>query len=935
MKQKFTHLHVHTDASLRDGMGPVRAMIAHAKGLGFDTLAMTDHGTLANAVTFTIEAQEAGIKPIMGMEGYIEYDGTIGHITLLADGEKGWHSLVTLNNKAQESGHRSPAFRIDDLVKHADGLVCLTGCIASPFQQMTPDDAYRLGLRLKSAFGQRLFSELMFVGDSLAWERPLQLASRLHIKPVITNDVHFTQKTHQSIHPILTKMKAGFSYDSHELYLKTREEMLRAATRFGLSKEDANEYLDRAHNIGRIVRPVELRAEPHLPTTEGETSLQKRVLSGPRASLLADEEYLKRVRHEAKIVHDMGYEDYFIILDNILQNARNKGVKIGPGRGSGAGSLILYLLGITDVDPIKYGLQFERFLNPERRGMPDVDVDIDSERRDEVLAYAADKYGAVPIATYSRYSHKSLVRDLGKMFKFDQKLIDLIADGDDMSESFMDAVRIEPNFATAYEVLLGQIRHKGKHAGGVIITDTLVPLERVGDTLAAGWSEGRRNELSYAGVVKFDLLGLSVLSALSRLEKMHGVTPDAPEDGSAVFSIFQRGDVSGIFQFSGSDGIRRLTMDVKPDTFEDLVAINALFRPGAIDSGSMTKFVEWKKKPRKVAAYIADVLAPTYGAIVYQEQVMEIYRRTVNGSLGEADMARRVIAKGALKSEDPDWLRKFAALQATFIDGAVKRHGMKPEAAKELWDELATHVRYSFNKSHATAYSMLAWECAWWKYHYPVSFYATMLNVDKENEQAYIINALQAGVTIKPPHINRSGTSWVADEDEKIIFMPLATVKFMGPSGVAALVEEREKFGPFVNYEEYMERVPKARVKKNAREGLYAIGGFDGLDGDEAALELNLPLETVGRTQIERKYLGYVVPTRKMLETFEKYERLGYICGIIDSSETRTSKWGEYAVYRISPSGIFWTRDVMDLEEGTVVAVMMGVKGKAKEIKLL
>jgi len=398
---KLAHLHVHTDASLRDGLGVVPRLVGRAKEMGFRHLAMTDHGTLANAISFSIEAQEAGIKPLIGLEGYVAFDGQIGHITLLADGMVGWHSLLELNNKAHLSLYRQPAFEIDDLVTNAEGLVCLTGCIASPFHQLGLTEAKRLVYRLREGFGNRLFAELMFAGDTSAWERPLRLASMTGLKPVVTNDVHFPYQSDGSVHSILTRMKSGFDYDSSELYLKSYDQLLEAAIRHGISKPEATEMLDRTGRIGDLLGEVTLKEDPHLPKIGMDSEHFLDMLSErPRwRSGVDDDEYAERVAHELDVIAEMDYLDYFVILDDIIQEAKKRGVKVGPGRGSGAGSLILYILGITDVDPLEHGLQFERFLNPERRGMPDVDVDIDSEGRDLVLDYTRDKYGAVPIAT--------------------------------------------------------------------------------------------------------------------------------------------------------------------------------------------------------------------------------------------------------------------------------------------------------------------------------------------------------------------------------------------------------------------------------------------------------------------------------------------------------------------------------------------------------
>ena len=939
---QFAHLHLHTDASLRDGLGTVSRMISKAKSMGFRQIAMTDHGTLANAVTFTMEALAQKIKPLIGLEGYVEFDGEIGHITLLADGAEGWNSLLKLNNLAHDSEYRQPAFSIDSLVDNADGLVCLTGCIASPFQQLSIGDAQRLGSRLKGAFGHRLFAELMFVGDSIAWERPLKLASMLNIKPVITNDVHFPNKADGSIHPVLTKMKSGFDYDSSELWLKSSTELYNSAMRYDLPAEKIIEYMNRSGNIAKMLGGVDLSSKPKLPKVEGMDGriFWDRLDPIRRKIVSTSTEYGRRYTKEMHVIDSMGFADYFAILDDILKFARKGGIKIGPGRGSGAGSLVLYMLGITDIDPIKHGLKFERFLNPSRVSMPDVDVDIESERRGEVLEFAKERFGAIPIATYSRYSHKSLTRDLGRMYRVEKGLVDKAADKGPSSEEFAEIAKDKPGFVQSYEAFLGQIRHKGKHAGGVIITETPVPIERVGDGLAAAWTEGMKNELSYAGIVKFDLLGLSVLSALRRLENSTGQKAGEPFDNAPPFTLFRKGDLVGIFQFSGSDGIKDLTVEMQPHTFDDLIAINALYRPGAIDAGSTAMYPKWKESPRTVPGYLKEILKPTYGAIVYQEQVMEIFALTVGGTMAEADMARSLITKA--KPDSAVWVDKMDNMRLQFIAGAVTNHGLTHARATALWGELETHSNYSFNKSHSTAYAQIAWECAWWKFNYPTRFYAEMLNVDPAEEQTYIVDAVQHGIKILPPHINKSTNEWVRSGPSELA-MPLSAIKFLGKNGVDAVLALRPKDG-FKSLEDLMNRVPKKQLRARAREGLLALGGFKGIIDEPTTtgdIKKILAIKTYPDHMMKRrdrqlKYLGFIIPNEKMLESFDFYLAKGWKCGIIKNVDMRESRWGPYAVYRLTPSGVFWSRDVMDLKKGQVIAAKVSDKnGKALTIKLI
>lgn len=923
MTETACHLHVHTDASIRDGLGVVPRLVKRAKEMGFPHLAMTDHGTLANAVSFTIEAQEVGIKPILGLEGYIAFDGKIGHITLLADGNSGWSNLVKLNNLAHQSTYKQPAFTIDQLVAHADGLVCLTGCMASPIHQLNPGDALNLVAKLKGHFGSRLFAEMMFNSGADSFSRPMWIAEKLGLSLVISNDVHFPESSDGEVHRDLTLMKAGFDYDSSELYLKSGEQVIAAAVDAGVDLEVATDAWNRTGKIAELLGEVKLQKEPTLPHVSNAQIIDMLEEIQNSSRMVSAPEYESRVQYELDVIGKMGYLSYFYILNDIVSYARSIGVPVGPGRGSGAGSLVLYLMGITDIDPIKHGLQFERFLNPERRGMPDVDVDFGTFSREQALDYAARKWGAIPIATYSRWSHKSLTRDLGRHFRIDKKIVDEAADQGPNSDAFAQMIEDEPKVEACYEAFNGQIRHKGKHAGGVIITDVEVPVERVSDTLAASWTEGSHNELSYAGVVKFDLLGLAALSAIKLMEEYTGEKAPEPEDDSEVFEIFKRGDLSGIFQFAGSDGIRTLTMRLEPNTFEDLVAINALYRPGAMDAGSTELYPDWKKSPRKVPAYIEDILEDTYGAIVFQEQFMAIYARTVDGGLGEADTARRIITKS--KPGDPRWVRKAKEIEENFLAGA-ERHGLSKKEAKQLWSELATHSRYSFNKSHSAAYSVVSWRMAWFKYYHPVAFYTAMMNVDPTQAQTYIMDAVRAGIDFSPPHVNFSSTNY--EFDKRTIFMPFTSIKFMGLSAAEALVAERDENGPFDSLENFMNRVPKSVVRVRAREGLLMTGGFHDLFlPKENWKTLAIKKEPEAMTDRERqlKHFGVVLPSPSLLGNIDKYEKMGWTCGVVDKVEARDKGRGPYWVHWLSPSGVFWTNK-FELTKGDVVAVKIDDK---------
>lgn len=923
MSIRFAHLHVHTDASRIDGLGTVDRLVTAAANVGFKHLAMTDHGSLANAISFTLACHEAGIKPILGMEGYVAVDGQVCHITLLADGNEGFSSLVKLNNIGQASEYGRPAFEFDDLIAHNKGLLCLTGCAASPFHAMDYPEAKRLAVRLKSAFGPRLFAEAMFVSDVPNWDRVERLASDVKLKLVTTNDVHFPHKEDAPLHTVLTSLKAAFTYQSKHLYLATPDQIEGRIYDSPDGLRVARAGFENAFRIAERLSVVSFSSKPSLPHFESAMSqLTYKVYQGLEAMGLS-KEYWDRAEYELKTIETMGFETYFLILEDLTSHARSVGVRVGAGRGSGVGSLLLYLLGITEIDPILYGLSFERFLNLNRREMPDVDMDFDSEGRQLVIDYAKSKYGAWPVATYSRYKHATLVHDLSKYFRLPRHLETQAADEGPDSEAFQQLARKARDFEPAYRAMEDQIRHIGQHAGGIVITDAEVPLERTSDkSLVAAWTEGGRKELSKAGIVKYDILGLTSLSILKELEEGLGVQAPEPTDGHPAFKLFRDGNLSGIFQFSGSDGILRFTQEVAPNSFKDLIAINALYRPGSLDAGTAKHYPKWKRKPRKLHETIDPILKETAGVVVYQEQVMAIYAKIAGGGLADADEARRVISKR--RHADPEWEINVARLNHKFMDGAQSL-GIPSDTAQRIWDELVAHGRYSFNKSHSTAYAMIAWQMAWFKHEYPAQFYTALLNHDGGNAQKYIFDLLEEGIELKLPHVNKSWTRF-RYEDGKI-WMPFRQIKFLGETGAETIVKEQ----PYKSLDDFMERVPRKQVTARARFGLWEIGAFNGVEGDVESLRLTKELEERSELEMQTEVLGFVIPSPKVMATVREAKRKGLTAGIVTARVEKPSRWGDYTVYYLVPQGAVWSRDMRGLEVGQFIRV----KVKADSGKIL
>lgn len=935
--QQFSHLHVHSEYSRIDGLGTVEHLLDEAKRLSFSSLALTDHGTMAGVISFVSQCIQHGVKPIIGLEGYVEVDGKIGHITLLGDGNKGMESLIRLNNIGHRSPHQRPAFKIDDLISNSDDVYCLTGCIASPLNSMDYPEAKRLAMRLQSAMPGRVFAELMFVSDTAHYERAAQLSKDLKLPPITTNDVHFARSEYDEVHTVLTNLKAGFEYNSKNLFMATDTQISKRAAIFGSEAEDwAKRGIQNAWRLSNKLKPVQFDGTPTLPEIkDADKKLWYAAKDGIKRfahSPTEKSEMLARMKYEFGVIQSMGFSTYFLILQDLVEYAKRIGVRVGPGRGSGAGCLILYLLGITEINPLKFNLSFERFLNPKRKGMPDVDMDFDSDGRGLVIAYAEKQWEAYPVVTYQRYMHASLVHELCKSFKLDRTLDEKAADEGPESAAFLDLCTQSPLFEKSYNVMLGQVKHAGKHAGGVIITSMVVPLERshgAGSETVAAWTEGANQELTTAGVVKYDILGLTTLSLLKMLEDKYEFRAPDLDVSDPVFDIFKRGDTVGIFQFTGSQGIVDYTKKVAPEIFEDLVAINALYRPGALDAGTAYHYPTWKSAPRTIHPLVDPVLAPTYGVIVYQEQVMGIYAALTDGDLSSADMARKTISK--IKGNMADWELALAELKKKFFDGA-KEKKVPDDVVSMLWTEILTHTRYSFNRSHSVAYAKVAADCAWWKYHHPADFYAALLTVDPSDAQRYIIAALSSGIEFIPPNVNLSQANEFVVESGKIV-LPLSIVKYLGYAGAQHIIEAR-KAGDFTTYTDFMTRCLKKVVRANARLGMLEIGAFDGMTGDREDLQVK-DCELTTEVEKQQKYIGFVLPSKALIDRIQSIIDAGVAgqtAGIIIGELAKKSNYGEYTVYYMMPTGTIWKRH----KDGELPQVGYAIKAKiAKNSKLL
>lgn len=939
----YIPLHVHTDASL-DGAGTVQSLVAQAKKLDMTHLAMTDHGTLGNAVAFWSACDEAGITPILGIEAYFGYRSKRYHITLLSLDEYGFNNLVYLDSEAHAHNYSAgyPLVTLDMLDKYKSGLFALTGCMSSALYDGEMADALGYVGDLTSVMSRtNVALEVQFIGTHNTWERPLSIAKKLDMDYVITNDTHYPCQHQFAAHQAICTARRGFTYDSQHLWLKSADEIYHEASKW----VDMKTIVDGFNNtlaLAGFIMPWSMKAPPSLPYIEKvDETLQVALKDALKVDILSKpdrNDRMKRLQYEYRILKDKGFLDYIYILWDIVSWAKAQGIHVGPARGSGGGSYVLYLLGITSLDPIHFGLLFERFLNPGRTDYPDVDVDFESDRRSEVMEYASRRWGTLPIATYSCYSHKSAIHDIARVLTIPKDLEESAADSDQESEAFIEFINDKPNALVTYQTMLGQIRHRGKHAAGVIIPNRPVPIERSGDELVVAWAEGMNTkDLSKVGIVKYDLLGLTALSQLKRMEELTGASfPVENYSDSAVYDLFCAGDVAGVFQWSGSDGIRELTMRVAPRNFYDLTTCNALYRPGALDAGTAELYPEFMRSPRKLHPRIDQHLEKTYGVLCYQEQVMAIVAEVMGGDLGQADVVRRLISKAAVG--DPKWEKQIDELHSSYLEKG-KENGFDEVLLAKLWNEIYTHSGYSYNLSHATAYTLISYRMAWYKVYHRAAFTVAVLQYDKANAQTYILDAIEHGMQVAMPNVNYSDQSYTLHDNT--IYLPLNDIAFLGETAVQTILAEREKGGKFASYEDFSQRIPKRQCNNRAKIMLERIGAFKGLTGDPGrAIDKyeTIPVGSIYDTQLE--ILGYVIPSRelfaKIQDISKKPVKRGYtrFAGFISKLTNKRSVHGEYTVFTLSPSGSFWMRDARpSLKVGVFVSGSKSKFGHSTDVK--
>lgn len=878
----FVHLHTHTAYSLLDGEGTIPKLIERAKELGQTAMAITDHGNMYGVIDFYECAKQNGIKPIIGCEVYVaarsrfdkvhELDSQSCHLILLAENDVGYHNLMKLVSAGFIEGfYYRPRIDMDILREHNEGIIALSACMSGVLSRQllsgNYDEAKRRAQEFLDIFGRdRYFIEIQDHGifEQKKLNRDLiSIARELNIDIVATNDIHYTLKRDAEYQDVLMCIQMGKTVDDEDrmkmdcdqLYLKSEEEMTELFSYIPEALENTQKIADRCN--------VEIEfGKFHLPKFEipnGLTAyeyLKQLVDRGMRERYPnADESVVSRMQYELDTISQMGYVDYFLIVWDFIHYAKSHGIPVGPGRGSAAGSVVAYCLHITDVDPIKYSLIFERFLNPERVSMPDIDIDFCYVRRGEVIDYVNRKYGSdnvAQIVTFGTMAARLAIRDVGRALNIPYGRVDEVAKqvpnelkmtikkaltvNYKLKELYDSSAEIKKLIDTAIE-LEGLPRHTSTHAAGVVITSggigNFVPLQKNDDVITTQFT---MTTIERLGLLKMDFLGLRTLTviqdAVMHIKQAHGADVNIENldmDDAAVYEMISRGETDGVFQLE-SGGMKQFMKELKPTSIEDIIAGISLYRPGPMDSIPM--YVANKNNPSMVKykhPMLEHILNMTYGCIVYQEQVMQIVRELGGYSLGRADLVRRAMSK---KKADVMQKERQNFIYGTdeggvHVDGAVAR-GIDEKTAASIFDEMMDFASYAFNKSHAAAYAVVAYRTAWLKCHYPVEFFAALLTSFIDNASKiskYIEVVKRLGIEMLPPSINKSGKDFSVDNG--CLRFGLAAVKNVGGAVVDEIAAERETGGDFIGLTDFCKRMVSRKMNKRVVESLIKCGAFD------------------------------------------------------------------------------------------------------------
>ena len=889
----FVHLHVHTEYSLLDGFCRIDGLAKRVRELGQTAVAITDHGVMYGAVDFYRACKKEGVKPVIGCEVYVapagrtrfqkvhEFDAESRHLVLLCRDEEGYRNLSYMVSKAFVEGfYIKPRVDMDLLRSHSRGLIALSACLAGEIPKRLVNGSYDAArdyaLEMRDIFGEDgFYLELQDHGirdQAVVNAGLLRIHEETGIPLVCTNDCHYLAPEDAESHDVLLCIQTGklledenrMRYEPRRFYLRSTEEMERLFAQYPGALENT-EKIAAACNLEFTFGKYHL---PEFAVPEGETAqtyIRRLCEAGFRERYKGEKpEYRRQLDYELDMIEKMGFTDYFLIVSDFVRFAREQGIPVGPGRGSAAGSMVSYCLHITDIDPMKYSLYFERFLNPERVSMPDIDMDFGDTRRDEVVDYVRRKYGddrVAQIVTFGTMAARGAIRDVGRVMNMPYAEVDAVAKQvpsgpQNLHITLDEALRLSKPLKELYDgdpqvkklidtakSLEGVPRHASTHAAGVVITKNpvvdYVPLATNDDTVVCQYTMTTLEEL---GLLKMDFLGLRNLTVLAdAVEMVKRQEPDfsledIPDDDQGVFEMLTQGKTSGVFQME-SAGMTGVCVGLKPQSVEDLTAIVALYRPGPMES--IPRFIACKHDPSLISykhPALEPILSITYGCIVYQEQVIEIFRRLAGYSLGQADMVRRAMSKKKVK----DIQRERGA----FLHGDRSRNiagcaanGIPADVAESIYDEIYDFANYAFNKAHAVCYAVVAYQTAWFKLHHPREYMAALLTSvldSAEKVSEYINECRDMGIALLPPDVNRSRDSFTV-EPEGIRF-GLVAIKNIGRGFIQAVVRERERGGDFTGFQDFCERMYDSDINKRAVENLIRAGAFDGFGARRSQL---------------------------------------------------------------------------------------------------
>ena len=940
----FTHLHVHTEYSLLDGSNKIKEYVKRVKELGMDSAAITDHGVMYGVIDFYRAAREAGIKPILGCEVYVapnsRFDKELTggedryyHLVLLAENNTGYANLMKIVSRGFTEGYYyKPRVDMEVLQTYHEGIIALSACLAGEVQRYIVkglhEEAKKAALKYEACFGKgNFFLEMQDHGipeQKLVNTELLKLSKETGIELVVTNDVHYTYKEDVDSHDILLCLQTGkkladedrMRYVGGQYYVKSEEEMKALFPYAWEAVENTQRIADRCH----VEIEFGVTKLPKFEVPEGYDSWTylNKLCSDGLAERYGDEHapagstgqtLRERLDYELNVIRTMGYVDYFLIVWDFINYAKEHGIPVGPGRGSAAGSIVAYCLKITNIDPIRYQLLFERFLNPERVSMPDIDVDFCFERRQEVIDYVGRKYGAdkvVQIVTFGTMAARGVIRDVGRVMDMPYAFVDSIAKmiPNELNITIDKALDMNPEFKSLYSSddrvhhlidmckrLEGLPRNTSMHAAGVVIcqksADEFVPLSRGSDGSIV--TQFTMTTLEELGLLKMDFLGLRTLTviqnAVNMIEKDTGVHIDVDHidyDDKKVLESLGTGKTDGVFQLE-STGMKNFMKELRPQSLEDVIAGISLYRPGPMDF--IPKYIRGKNNPDSITyacPQLEPILAPTYGCIVYQEQVMQIVRDLGGYTLGRSDLVRRAMSKKKQAVMEKERANFVYGNEEEGVPGCVSR-GIDEKTASGIYDTMMDFAKYAFNKSHAACYAVVAYQTAYLKYYYPVEFMAALMTsvIDNPKKVAeYILVCRNMGIEILPPDINE-GESGFSVSGRSIRYA-LTAIKSVGRPVIAAVVEEREERGPFLNLQDFVNRITDKDVNKRAVESFIKAGALDGLGGTRKQF-MSVFSQVMDRTQKDRK--NNMAGQLSLFDIVEEEEKEGLALKLPDVGE--------------------------------------------------